>query len=448
VALERHNPVDEFDTNFRRHLKHHLKQGGAPVTPCVGFDADAASAYLERALDVHAQTQFESHLAGCAACRRQVIGLARLSNELEAVTGKPPIVVVEPVWSRWYGAVTQWFDFSGWNRGWTAAAATACGLLLTVVAATTWQQLSAPQSMRSDGAVNSAPANAFAVQASPQRADVPATQVLTGQESEAATSNAAVAHAASLREMQSAQADQSILAGAGQSNRSMPIPPPNTQHPVLSSAGVDLLAVAAPPEVKAPALEMNFGTQPAPTPPGSPATLVGFSASNSSLVLNSFGSRQTAREPSRIALQPSDIEKKELFDLPAPRRASEETAKPPANEKPSNDRQLANVLKGRALGFMPLSKAEARTKEADVKEAKEQLKPLMKHLNGHTFYFERGFWIDEEYKSDLTLPLVRLTRGNALYQQTLIENPTLEQFFQLGQVIVVWRGKIYEVRKQ
>src|SRR5581483_934774 len=117
------------------------------------------------------------------ACRRQMIGLARLSNELESLAGKPPVVVAEPAWSRWYGAVAQWFDFSGWNWGWTATA-TACGLLLTVFAANTLRQMRAPQNASASLTANSAPANILVAQPTPQPADALVARVPARPESE------------------------------------------------------------------------------------------------------------------------------------------------------------------------------------------------------------------------------------------------------------------------
>jgi hypothetical protein len=149
---------------------------------------------------------------------------------------------------------------------------------------------------------------------------------------------------------------------------------------------------------------------------------------------------------------PGEPEKKELVTelvLPPPRRAGRAEQE---QESPSTlrERDLRTVLKHRASSFMPFNapeKDDARVKEANVKEAREQTQPLMKRLNGHVFYFEHGFWIDEEYNSEAKLPLKRLVRGSQAYQQAQIENPSLEQFFQLGQVIVVWKGVVYEVRK-
>ena len=170
------------------------------------------------------------------------------------------------------------------------------------------------------------------------------------------------------------------------------------------------------------------------------------------------------RSSSQLVLL-GEPEKKELVNellLPGPRRnrSAEDAAAKSASAakteagKATSNRELLKALKGRTFGFMPLKGSDkdgkdidARTKEADLKDAQDQVKPLMKRLNGHVFHLDHGFWIDDEYKSETTQPIKRLARGSQEYQQILIQNPSLEQFFQLGQVIVVWKGVVYEVRK-
>lgn len=452
MAPERHNPAKEFDTMFRRHLKQHLKQGGAPVAPCVGFDADTASAYLERALDGSTHTQFESHLAGCAACRRQLVGLARLHHEIESLIAKSPIALAEPVWPRWYGAVAQWFDFSGWNQGW-AVAATACGLLLVVFAAATWRQMTAPQQQATEMiAANLAPGGTASSQTGGLQAAEPPK---AGQEPDS-TVGKSTAPQAELHGTPPTGAGLLAVAADKQLERRSALPPLVT--PPEITLNNNLTAVMRQLEVKSAVPDLNnpnFGTQPLPPPPpGAPATAVVFGPGRQNLALPiGFGGAQPRHASSQITLQPNELEKKEIMAelvLPAPSRAREAEAK----EKPANDpiaaarsRELAKALKGRALSLAPLKDDDSRTKEADSKEVREQSKPMMQRLNGHTLYFEHGYWIDEEYKSDTTMPLIRLTRGSARYQQILIENPTLEQFFKLGPVIVIWKGKVYEVGK-
>ncbi len=469
-------------------LRRHLQQGGAPIAPCAGFDADTASAYVERVLAAPVQLRFEKHLAGCAACRRHVVALARLSDQLSplpAASPAAPVQVAEPLWSRWQHAVAQWpravaqwFDFSAWKLDWTAATGVACAVLFAVLGAGVWWRAQVPQSEQaamSRIALDQAPA---AAAPTPARA--------------AAFTNGAVNDEAGLKleELTRARLNQiektvSATPEAGSLNTELAasarpaIPQPATtpSFPTPQS----LVALTSASELRQLAVEPSAPTVAAPqAPPPSfnlPATAISFNHLNG----NHLNGNQTAggltpmrlgndaplRSPAQLVLL-GEPEKKELVNelhLPGPRRnrSAEDAAAKAASAakteagKATSNRELLKALKGRSFGFMPpkgsdkdakgAKDIDARTKEADLKEAQDQFKPLMKRLNGHVFHLDHGFWIDDEYKSETTQPIKRLVRGSQEYQQILIQNPSLEQFFQLGQVIVVWKGVVYEVRK-
>lgn len=456
MALEQHNTASEFESMLRRHLQ----QGGTPVAPCVGFDADLASAYLERALSPRTHSQFEVHLAGCAACRQHVVALARLADLLPvaqpAVAAVAPVTVpqmqplgaaAEPVWGRWRNAVAGWFDFSAWNLGWTATA-TACGLLLAVLGARTWQQ------SRVVGEPSSSVVASNAL--SPTSAAVE-----PGLPNQAAGDLAASADSGLLAANLNAPPPANELSLSKQDASVSPhttvVPRPVTLPAASLLAGA--MSYPSQPEVKVlPPMasgEVNFGSQPVPPPALNAVSTVGqFNLNSPSLALPvRLNSGAPVRQAAPFITLPVESDSKELAaDLVFPksrdRRRIEKESEPVSSLR---NRDLLNTLRGRANSFMPFSgpdkDAEARTKEANVKAAQAESRMLMKRLNGHVFYFENGFWIDEEYKSDTKLPLKRLVRGSDEYQQAQIENPSLEQFFQLGQVIVVWKGVVYEVRK-
>src|SRR5215475_9953795 len=105
----------EFETMLRRRLR----SGAAPVAACAGFDLDAASAYLEGALGGSHRACYESHLAGCAVCRRHLIELARLAQAAPRVEAQLVTVTDQtPAWVRWREVVTGRFNFSAWNLKW------------------------------------------------------------------------------------------------------------------------------------------------------------------------------------------------------------------------------------------------------------------------------------------------------------------------------------------
>lgn len=449
-------------------LRRHLKQGGAPVAPCVGFDADTASAYVERALSAPVQFQFEKHLAGCAVCRRHVVALARLSDQhspLPAASPAAPVQIAEPIWTRWRQAVAQWFDFSAWNPGWTAATGVACAVLFAALGAGVWWRAQSPQAER------------VANLATALGTDTPATAAQTADTSETLEA-AAKAESASLKQSQpesaaSATPQASLMttesASVGRIN--LPQPAITPLYPPVTNS---LVAFTSAPELRTLAVEPSAPTVAAPSmpPPAFNLPTAGISFNHLSVNQPTGGMMPVRlvgdapmRSSSQLVLLPGEPEKKELMNellLPGPRRnhAAEEAAAKVSNTanteagKATSNRELLKALKGRTFGFMPTKGADkdgkdidARTKEADLKEAQEQTKPLMKRLNGHVFYFDHGFWIDDEYNSETKLPIKRLTRGSQEYQQIQIQNPSLEQFFQLGQVIVVWKGVVYEVHK-
>jgi len=444
-------------------LRRHLQQGGTPVAPCVGFDADLASAYLERALSPRSHSQFEVHLSGCAACRQHVVALARLADLLPViqpevaavasvtVSNLQPVSTAEPVWARWRNTVAGWFDFSEWNLGWTATA-TACGLLLAVWGARAWQQ-SRVVGMPANSVVAG---NVLSTTSAVVEAGLPdtAAQNLT----ESADSGDSGLLAANLNapppgnELSLNKQDAQFAA-----QPTAAVPRPVTLPAASLLAGP--ISYPSQPEVKVlPPMasgELNFGSQPVPPPALNAVSTVGqFNLNSPGLAMPvRLNSGAPVRQAAPFITLPVESDSKELAaDLVFPKSRDRRRAeKEPEPVSSLRNRDLVNTLRGRANGFMPFSGAnkdtEARTKEATVKAAQAESRMLMKRLNGHVFYFENGFWIDEEYKSDAKLPLKRLVRGSDEYQQAQIENPSLEQFFQLGQVIVVWKGVVYEVRK-
>jgi hypothetical protein len=133
--------IEEFDAMLRRRLR----SGAAPVVACAGFDLDAASAYLEDALGGAHRSGYESHLAGCATCRRHLIALARLAqsapqSEAQPVTTPDRI----PAWDRWKEAIADWFDPSAWNLKWQMAGATGAAftVLIAALVAQSWRTAS------------------------------------------------------------------------------------------------------------------------------------------------------------------------------------------------------------------------------------------------------------------------------------------------------------------
>ncbi|MBI3421662.1 MAG: zf-HC2 domain-containing protein [Acidobacteria bacterium] len=471
MAHKQYNPADDFDLMLRRHLR----QGGAPVAPCAGFDADTASAYVERALAAPGQLRFEKHLANCAACRRHIVALARLSDQLSplpAASPAAPVQVAEPLWTRGRRAVAQWLDFSAWNSGWTAAAGVACAVLFAVLGAGVWWRAQAPQAGQaakvaarlaetpaamSDTAESTPPLSANSLNDAAKNAAANVAPTTPTTLNQPATNEPVVT-------TQPGTPLISLLKAESAAPARPAIPPPATT-PNFPVTGNPAALTAHTSELRALAMEASAPTVAAPPVPAPafnpPATAISFNHQNGNQPAGGVSPLHLGGVilPGEMGLQPSQPETKEMAKellLPKPRRprSGEALATKADAGKTASNNELLKALKGRSLGFMPLKGSDkeakgidARTKEADLKEAQEQPKLLMKRLNGHVFYFDHGFWIDEDYKSETSMTIKRLQRGSQEYQQILIQNPSLEQFFQLGQVIVVWKGVVYEVRK-
>src|SRR5262249_4156694 len=102
---------------------------------------DAASEYLEGALDEWRRASYESHLAGCAICRRHLIELARLAQAAPGFEAQPAVAPDRiPAWDRWKEVVAGWFDLSTWNLKWKIAGASgvAFAILIAALGARSW----------------------------------------------------------------------------------------------------------------------------------------------------------------------------------------------------------------------------------------------------------------------------------------------------------------------
>src|SRR5262245_7737717 len=116
-------------------LRRHLTIGAAPCATCAGFDLDAASEYLEGALDEWRRASYESHLAGCAICRRHLIELSRLAQAAPSFESRPAAAPDRiPAWNRWKEAAAGWFDLSTWNLKWQIAGATGAAFVILIAA--------------------------------------------------------------------------------------------------------------------------------------------------------------------------------------------------------------------------------------------------------------------------------------------------------------------------
>jgi hypothetical protein len=187
-----------------------------------------------------------------------------------------------------------------------------------------------------------------------------------------------------------------------------------------------------------------------PTPPANPFKLQADKAleeraadrisQDRAAKLENVRSREQARnESERQAKEQTADEKRDQKDAPA--AALARRAEPMPGE---TGRRAAAPPPPPASVPAVAPKSPARAREAD----KESLALPTRKVGVKRFRFERGVWLDNDYKPEDRLPLTRLVRDSEEYKQTLKAVPALKPFFNLGQVTVVWAGKVYEVREK
>ena len=450
-------------------LRRQLQRDGKAAQLCAGFDAETANAYLESALRVVAQQSYETHLAACTDCRQHVTALMRLNTQFAPapmVAPAPAILpqavraVREPLWSQWLAPLQAWWAAANLSWGLTSAGALAT-VLLAVFAFNGWRQ-------------NKTTALSPVLTANKTIDNLPAAIVSADSQAPAALSESTVtaeassaANAATVSNLNTAAKTVATTSAAAPNLPNLGAARPQiTATGYVAAPATPLRVIDIPEDVIA--LNGEKVAAPVIALPGNRDFFgSGFSGNGgvqgTPVALRQTGgllpTRLTSIEPhnsvSSLNVVKDQLERQaSLTDLVAdarslPARAEADKNAKAAKSEPGRARAILNTLMGQrgALGFAAKGE-EARTKEAEKTTDQPLIKPLTKRVNGHTFYFEHSYWIDENYKSDTTLPLVKLVRGSERFQNVLIENPTLEQFFQLGQVIVVWKGKVYEVRKE
>jgi hypothetical protein len=72
----------------------------------------------------------------------------------------------------------------------------------------------------------------------------------------------------------------------------------------------------------------------------------------------------------------------------------------------------------------------------------------IRNIAGKTFYLLDGVWTDSEFKAEAKLPVVKLKFASDEYFDLIGQEPKLAECLALGQrVVVVWKGKVYQVEE-
>ncbi|HKQ06658.1 MAG TPA: hypothetical protein VJ464_16110 [Blastocatellia bacterium] len=388
-------------------------QGGRPgnaASLCAEFDADLASAYVERRLSASAVAGYESHLAACSPCRKSIIALTRLAQAEAAPT--PAVATVErrPAISparRWLGALTA--------PQWAMAAAAAIVLAITLPLAVSHRATPAGQPPSTTEPAN-AQATASAPAANPVQDNATGGSVAAANTATEAPATKTVAAAPSEKPAPGATADAKDAAGGAAA-------PSNVQPGVV--------AASQPAEPK-PA-DQTIAKNETQTPPAAPATAAGAPQSKSDEKESKpvAGDRDAAKA---ATAQPSRTEERAKADSAV---ASETIAPPPPPPTRGRDREYSrtrrdDAVSGPAASFLRPSAAP---------------RVASRKVGSHQFWLHDGTWMDRDYDSGKGLPVVQVIRDSDVYRDLLAKEEKIKPFFtgfpSDARVIFVFKDKVY-----
>jgi hypothetical protein len=443
----------EFETMLRRHLR----SGAAPVSACAGFDLDAASSYLEGALGGPHLASYESHLAGCAICRRHLIELARLAQTAPSFEAQPAAKPVRiPTWDRLKGAVAGWFDLSTWNLKWQIAGATGGAFAILIAA------LGAHSLYRASNQT----ARVFS-EASPNSQIALAVQV--DQPLQSPTPDPSALDAVSVSGEVSGE---SIAIQSAQSRAPVPAPDvgPNANAPYITvPARVESLPLPVNQPSEAPVAPKPGGVEALQSLPAPPQTFIPMNdpSRGDKSVLNGFKGDSRQSSTIETAQGPRDIPRYQPSLIGVGGRPESRLKPPDRRQKPRilPEIKIWSLTEIAKRAIAPFSKSDSDTESErkarpDKQEASVDAtpKPMQIMIRDKIFCFEkckgpdlekiRGMWIDREYDFEKQKWNVwTLTRDSEAYKKVLADEPLLKEFFDHGPILIVWKNRVYKVLK-
>jgi hypothetical protein len=477
----------EFETMLRRHLR----SGAAPVSACAGFDLDAASEYLEGALDEWRRASYESHLAGCAICRRHLIELARLAEAAPSFESRPAAAPDRiPARDRWKEVVAGWFDLSTWNLKWKIAGASgvAFAILIAALGAQSWLYTynHAELAFRGDSAT-SAPSAESVVQPVPSPtpelsspyAAAPGTQDLAV--SSPARTEVPAPSVGLVADAPKVPLDASSAARALIENQPPAAPVPANDNRLtaaernaqrLSGGLEELSAVAntarsgakaaqetADQDVAAPPNSAPRGAQTgqSPHPQTRAGAIVQISKGGESVLgVGEPPKGEAAKDGAGgPGISPPPF-RGGLVGVKSELRAKPEPERPRLKPRVLPDIKIWSLAELMKRSLAPFGKSDSDTEserkaKPDKQEASgdESPKPMTWRMRGKVFVFDKGTWIDQEYKPEMQEWRVwPLTRDSEEYKRVLRDEPVLKEFFDKGPILIVWKNRtIYKVLK-
>lgn len=420
--MEGDRQAQDFETMLRVRLERRKgrmpgRDGGGSewnAASCRGFDPERANAFLEGALSVADAARYEDHLTGCLVCRQAMIELNRMPGAASAPLTQPLHVSSRPsvVQAGWFQAILKSLRTAPFQ--WAGAAAATCGL---VIVFSIFLRMSTRISEPSPSASMVA-GTAPVVQTSPLADAAPQVDTLTSGANESAASK----------------------------SNSVPL---SSNGQIANQRGL----VSQPVLPKTESLDLIFGRAPnrqiAQLSPGLAGTAPQFNVpynapSVSPQLVPQNGPQITPPMAQAIPPSPQAVqEQTELMRTDSLVMQSKDQAQRPAARESADKRKSSST----AMDFLPKSFLKGLpTPSPTPNIADEDIHPMIRKVGDKTFRLERGKWIDQQFKAGLLYKVrIRVERGSDEYKKILSDIPSLQVFFDLGPVIVVWEFKVYEV---
>lgn len=458
---------------FEKMMRRRLSSGAAPVTACAGFDLNSASAYLEGALKGAFRANFESHLAGCVGCRRNLIELARLAQSAPILEAAPARTFgLIHVLDSWKQSLNAWFDLSSNAIRWKIASATVATLILTFIAQS-WRhgfyRTHQPQSVDLSARVSS-----------DSKTEVPQSPISQSIQ----TSRSSSAELERIPEVS--------LARSTRTNeiRQVPMPAPDVgpkmadRLNVKVEASTEQLALKSTQPGEAPAA-------PAASAPPAPAASKPTEVAGARLTATAERYLRSSPETPIETLNLSSSSIKPYEERTSNIQATGDPVRGPrisppglfnpmipvgnsfvGSGRPFIDNQLAprplsnfgKVLPRlrplywaesimRSINPWSKSDSESETEKKSGSNLQETAdkgdsKQLVVRISDKIFHYDKGVLIDQEYRPDMAKwNRWTLTPGSKEYNEILAKIPALKLFFDHGPIIVVWKNGIYTIPK-
>ncbi|MGH9752645.1 MAG: zf-HC2 domain-containing protein, partial [Blastocatellia bacterium] len=391
---------------FEAMLRRRLRSGAAPVAACAGFDLDDASAYLEGALGGSHRAGYESHLAGCATCRRHLIELSRLAQTVPRV-GTQAVTVKDqtPAWVRCREIVAGWFDLSTWNLKWqmVGVAGAAFAILIAALGAQSWRRT--PDQV--GGAVRTSATPPISADLDAQQLQSPAPEPSPLNE-EFPASDALIAR----QEEPRASVPKPEVVPIN-------IPPTVANAPSNSPLNVETIEALPPnprPDTQA---ETRESRDSAP----SPQIAVTLPAGALHNISGPYRADLRAQAPDLAdRSQGNEIAARITPRLPIEAANTGPKATPTPGKKPSAPFIPPKGVRRALTSLVPFSNSDPKPesdRKAKVDDSNdESSKTLIWRMRDKVFRFERDMWIDQEYKPEMQeWRVFALPRGSEEYKR-------------------------------